>query len=116
MKRKWAIWMAATLAAVSVLGCGSEKTDRTESKGGEETASESGKENGITSGETIEYAVNYQQDAQAEVMQEICDDFEKKTGIHVELTLSGADHESVMKTRMASGSLEHPWMVCAAVQ
>ncbi len=60
-------------------------------------------------GTTIEYAVNYQQDNQASVMEEIIADFEAETGIHVELVLSGADHEAVMKTRMASRDLPDLW-------
>ena len=60
-------------------------------------------------GTTIEYAVNYQQDNQASVMEEIIANFEEETGIHVDLVLSGADHEAVMKTRMASGDLPDLW-------
>lgn len=62
-----------------------------------------------SAGVTIEYAVNYQQDNQVSVMEEIIEAFEAETGIHVELTLSGTDHEAVMKTRMASGDLPDLW-------
>lgn len=114
MKKQLALLMAATLTVASLAGCSSNGGGTNGTEGNTETKSTEAEsidkgDEAISDGATIEYAVNYQQDAQAEVMQEICDDFEKETGIHVELTLSGADHESVMKTRMASGSLPDLW-------
>lgn len=96
---------------LSLAGCGSAAPTDADSAAGAATneAAENSTEAAGSTGVTIEYAVNYQQDAQSAVMQGIIDDFESETGIHVELTLNGTDHESVMKTRMASGDLPDLW-------
>lgn len=105
--------------AISLSACGnsaqtesaSTSTETADSENDTENTSEAeaSDEKAESTGVTIEYAVNYQQDAQSAVMEEIIDDFESETGIHVELTLNGTDHESVMKTRMASGDLPDLW-------
>ncbi len=111
MKRKLALAFCAMML-LSLTGCGNSSPTDTDSSAAAETTNESAENSSGTAastGITIEYAVNYQQDAQSTVMQSIIDDFESETGIHVELTLNGTDHESVMKTRMASGDLPDLW-------
>lgn len=90
--------LCALAMALSLAACGSSGGPAAPSDGG-----------GSTAGTTIEYAVNFQIDDQVTVMEEIIADFEKETGIHVELTLNGADHEAIMKTRMGSGDLPDLW-------
>lgn len=112
MKRTLAL-LLSVLMGITLISCSSkadkEETQRPaqESAGMENTKDE---QEPIASADvTIEYAVNYQLDNQASVMEEIIAGFESETGIHVELTLSGADHEAVMKTRMATGDLPDLW-------
>ncbi len=124
MKRS-AMFLLTAAMGLSLTACGKAADDKTaddtvaedqgtgtntDTEGAGQTGGSGGDEaSGAASGVTIEYAVNYQQDAQASVMEEIIQAFEEETGIHVELTLSGADHEAVMKTRMASGDLPDLW-------
>lgn len=122
MKRS-AMFLLTAAMGLSLAACGKAADDKTaddtvaesqgtgtDTEGAGQTGGSGGDEaSGAASGVTIEYAVNYQQDAQASVMEEIIQAFEEETGIHVELTLSGADHEAVMKTRMASGDLPDLW-------
>jgi len=98
MKKILSLLCAASLA-LSLAACGSSSA----------SGANPGNTGSKGSGATIEYAVNYQIDDQVTVMEEIIAEFEKESGIHVELTLNGADHEAVMKTRMASGDLPDLW-------
>lgn len=59
-------------------------------------------------GDTIEVAVDFA-DIRLENFKTIIADFEKETGIKVELTAPGADYETIMKTRMASNDLPDVW-------
>lgn len=63
----------------------------------------------------MEVEVGYTGDP-LEQIREVVDDFTAKTGISVELVTPGADYETVMKTRMASGDMPdvfttHGWSV-----
>ncbi len=64
---------------------------------------------------SLEVEVGYTGDP-LEQIREVVDDFTAKTGISVELVTPGADYETVMKTRMASGDMPdvfttHGWSV-----
>lgn len=112
MKKVLALLLAAAMG-ISLVACNGTADNR-ETKANTEGSvgtGESGEQQkpADSAGVTIEYAVNYQQDNQVSVMEEIIEAFEAETGIHVELTLSGTDHEAVMKTRMASGDLPDLW-------
>lgn len=108
MRKSLALLLAMSMG-VALTACGGSGSDSTAAADSSTSAESSSAESGSAEGVTIEYAVNYQQDNQASVMEEILADFEAETGIHVELTLDGPDHESVMKTRMASGDFPDLW-------
>ncbi|NBJ94232.1 ABC transporter substrate-binding protein [Parablautia muri] len=64
---------------------------------------------------TLEVEVGYTAEA-LEQFREVIDDFTAQTGIEIELVTPGADYETVMKTRMASGDMPdvfvtHGWSI-----
>lgn len=90
----------AGITAFSLAACGGSGKDNSSDDGGEKEAS--------SSSETIEIAVDYA-DVRLDNFKTIIADFEKETGIKVELTAPGADFETIMKTRMASNDLPDVW-------
>lgn len=100
MKRKIRLTMAAmtTAAVLAMAGCSSS--------GGGETVQEqaSAKEKG----DAIQVASVIDTEAGKETLNRLAENFEKETGIDVEI-LQLADFEETMKTRMASGELPDIW-------
>lgn len=107
--KKLACILIAAVMALSLAACGSSPSSSTSTAAPASGGTDSAAGGAYHSDVTIEYAVNFQIDDQVTVMQELIDEFKEQTGITVELTLNGTDHESMMKTRMASGDLPDLW-------
>lgn len=100
--------------SLSLISCSGSGTD---SSGSESTAEEAesaseekstSKEKDSAEGTTLEVAVDFG-DIRLEEFKSVIADFEKETGIKVQLTAPGADFETVLKTRMASNDLPDVW-------
>lgn len=105
MKHLFALVSAVIMIPCMLSGCGSSQED---------TASESGTKEKV-SAKTIEMEIGYTDEA-LDKFRGIIDDFTKETSIKVELVTPGSDYETVMKTRMASGSMPdvfitHGWSI-----
>lgn len=113
LKRVLASFMFVPLS-LSLISCSGSGTD---SSGSESTAEEAeaaseeestSKEKDSAEGTTLEVAVDFG-DIRLEEFKSVIADFEKETGIKVQLTAPGADFETVLKTRMASNDLPDVW-------
>lgn len=116
MKKKvLSILLCATLAASLMTGCGKATSDETEKTPGNTPAAvttEPTEEdtNKTSEGVTISYAL--WDSNQARLIQQIADDFEAETGIHVDIQVNGwADYWTALEAAATGGSLPDTfWM------
>lgn len=101
IKKIAAILMAAVMASVQLVGCGSAGTSNAEN------APDSGVENKEETQELVELTMLIDTDVTAAGLQAVCDLAEEKLGIHVtiETRPGGADGDNIVKTRLASGDM-----------
>lgn len=104
-KRLWTAIAAGCLAMGALCGC-----TQAAQEGAEEGGAKAPKEAAV-----LELEVGYTGDT-LEQFRTVVDGFSKETGIQIELVTPGADYETVMKTRMASGDmpdifLTHGWSI-----
>ncbi|MCD8217525.1 MAG: extracellular solute-binding protein, partial [Clostridiales bacterium] len=109
MKKKVLSMMLVGAMAFTMAACGSSSGSDSDTAGDTSTAaSDSSESSGDYSDVTIEIAYNMAsgEEAFTELVQEWADG----TGATIEVTCAGEDHESTMKTRMASGDLPDIWL------
>lgn len=110
--------LIAVPLSISLAACSGSASSGSESTAGKtETASETKaaseekattKAEDTAGGTTLEVAVDFG-DIRLDEFKKIIADFEKETGVKVQLTAPGSDFETVLKTRMASNDLPDVW-------
>ena len=96
MKKKVLALCLAGLMAMSLSACGGSEEDSGNSENG--------------SGTKLEVCIGGEIDQDSQkVLQELIDQYSEESGVEVEVVASGNDHESVMKTRMASNDMPDMW-------
>lgn len=111
MKKKILSVLLSTAMVMTLMsGCGKTSETKDEAKGEQTQQTDATTTSSSDKGVTITYAV--WDSNQAKLIQKIADDFEKKTGIHVEIQVNGwADYWTSLEAAATGGSLPDTfWM------